>query len=186
MDIHHIWMQKKNTDWYSLNRLQLPSMECHISGFFDVSIPNERNWVKLKEKIPYTVKWHLLFTKRHASFENEIYGRKKQCAAAAYRRFTDCPWLGWGSWQQSTWRMRMVLEKWLMPIYRDSANFDENYWKAWILVLMTAVAPSFFRLLNLDVKKGFYQIACLLLFLGGDRTIVTCTRNFKIITGFPP
>ncbi|WP_277300518.1 hypothetical protein [Veillonella montpellierensis] len=41
---------KKITDWYSSNRLQLPSVEYHISDFFTYTIPNEDDLRKLKEE----------------------------------------------------------------------------------------------------------------------------------------
>ena len=41
---------KKITDWYSSNRLQLPSVEYHISDFFTYTIPNEEDLRKLKEE----------------------------------------------------------------------------------------------------------------------------------------
>ena len=41
---------KKITDWYSVNRLQLPSTEYHISDFFTYTIPNEEDLRKLKEE----------------------------------------------------------------------------------------------------------------------------------------
>lgn len=40
---------KKITDWYSLNRLQLPSTEYHISDFFNYNVPNKNDLRKLKE-----------------------------------------------------------------------------------------------------------------------------------------
>lgn len=40
---------KKITDWYSLNRLQLPSTEYHISDFFNYNVPNKDDLRKLKE-----------------------------------------------------------------------------------------------------------------------------------------
>ncbi|WP_277292924.1 hypothetical protein [Veillonella montpellierensis] len=43
---------KKITDWYSVNRLQLPSTEYHISDFFTYTIPNEEDLRKLKEENP--------------------------------------------------------------------------------------------------------------------------------------
>ena len=43
---------KKITDWYSSNRLQLPSVEYHISDFFTYTIPNEEDLRKLKEENP--------------------------------------------------------------------------------------------------------------------------------------
>lgn len=44
--------KEKITDWYSSNRLQLPSVEYHISDFFNYNIPNEEDLRKLKEKNP--------------------------------------------------------------------------------------------------------------------------------------
>ncbi|WP_277288387.1 hypothetical protein [Veillonella montpellierensis] len=41
---------KKITDWYSVNRLQLPSTEYHISDFFTYTIPNEEDLRKFKKE----------------------------------------------------------------------------------------------------------------------------------------
>lgn len=44
---------KKITDWYSLNRLQLPSTEYHLSDFFNYNVPNKEDLRKLRAKFNY-------------------------------------------------------------------------------------------------------------------------------------
>ena len=42
--------ERKTTDWYVANRLQLPYDTYHISGFFKKSIPSEKDLVKLRNQ----------------------------------------------------------------------------------------------------------------------------------------
>lgn len=52
--------EKKITEWYAANRLQLPSGQYHISDYFNVSIPNERDLNKWKKERTsyYQRAWH--------------------------------------------------------------------------------------------------------------------------------